>query len=314
MAESHVIYTVWETGVKMSILYRIGRKLWPWIGVKQIVIGKSNYARYRFFPNMLASANQYERWIDDIYENILNQKKGAVLDVGVNIGQSLLKILGIDPNREYVGFEPQVGASFAVEQFLIENGLSNHIILPIALSNNRGIVKLKTRGHGFGSLYSSVASIIDNFRPDDFYDYDKYIYTVPGDEIIPNLKLQSVAMIKIDVEGAELEVIEGLESTIDIYMLFILFEVLHHYLVVTSEELDEELISFREARIAKIEKILRTKRYEIFQICGEREIRKVEKIKPKKIGDFRTTDYLAVPYLEEADFVKRIQKDRRLTM
>lgn len=292
----------------MSILDQIGKYLWSSIVKKEVAIGDKEYVMYRFFPNSLASANQHESWLDDIYKKVLNQKQGAFVDVGVNTGQTLLKLLQIDGDRQYIGFEPQIAPSFSVEHFLVENRLTNHIIIPIGLSNKHGLVKLKIRGHGFGSLSSSFASFVDGFRPDDFYMYSKYAYTVPGDEIIPYLNLNSIAMIKIDVEGAELEVIEGLASCIESYMPFILFEVLHHYLAATNEELDEEMISFREGRIARLEKILRSKRYSIYQICGEREIQKVQKIKPKKVSDMTTTNYLAVPFTEETDFVKGIQK------
>ncbi|MCX5886380.1 MAG: FkbM family methyltransferase, partial [Proteobacteria bacterium] len=179
--------------------------------------------------------------------------------------------------------------------------------------NQFGIAKLEVRGSGHGSLSDPSASLVDGFRPDNFYTYSKFVYAVPGDEVILNLNLPSISMIKIDVEGAELEVVEGLSLCIERHRPFILFEVLHHYLAITREELNEEIMSFREERIAKLEGTIRSKGYNIYQICGEKEIQKVKTIKPKRVADLSSADYLAVPQNEEAAFVKAIEGRRCVT-
>ena len=39
-------------------------------------------------------------------ENLLKKKNGAYLDIGVNIGQTLMKLKSVNPKIEYIGFEP----------------------------------------------------------------------------------------------------------------------------------------------------------------------------------------------------------------
>jgi hypothetical protein len=80
-------------------------------------LGTSRYARHFCIPIAFARSVKHESYLDDIYLTILSKTKGAVIDVGVNVGQTLLKILSIDKNRLYYGFEPQIIAAAAVEFF-----------------------------------------------------------------------------------------------------------------------------------------------------------------------------------------------------
>lgn len=63
------------------------------------------------------------------------------------------------------------------------------------------------------------------FRDDSFYKWSKPILAMPGDD----LSIDDISVIKIDVEGSELEVLQGLIETIDKFSPFILFEVLSLY-------------------------------------------------------------------------------------
>ena len=109
--------------------------------------------------------------------------------------------------------------------------------MPIALSDKNGIKSLNVRDDGYYSQASSVSSIVDGLRPDKFYSYKKYIYAARGADGICSLKISSIALLKIDVEGAELEVLRGLKVSIEKYRPFIIFEVLNNYLVITNDNL-----------------------------------------------------------------------------
>jgi len=292
----------------MKWLHQFFKLLFSLVATQKISLGGKHFSRWRFIPNKLAKSSE-EQFLDDIYKAILNVKKGVFIDVGVNIGQTLLKVLEIDSSREYIGFEAQLAPSFFVEQFLIDNQLKNFRVFSLALSNQFSLVPLLIRGT---SSITSSASIVEGFRPNDFYTYSKLVYAVPGDEIIPHLKLDEISTIKIDVEGAELEVIEGMINCIETYRPFILFEVLHHFLVILHRELDAETIAFREARIAKIESLLRSRSYAIYQIYGQEEIRKVATIKPEKVSNLSTANYLAVPETLETSLYSALERTRRI--
>ena len=148
------------------------------------------------------------------------------------------------------------------------------------------------------------ASLIRCFRPDSFYTSWKHVLVAPGDFLISRLGLSSISVIKIDVEGGELEVIEGLRSSIGEYEPFILFEVLPHYLAVTDEGLDEKTIEFRTKRIRKLESILREKGYTIFQVSHGRILNKINRINPVVGPDLSRGNYLAIPGSKENEFLE----------
>lgn len=143
------------------------------------------------------NTHQYEVWVNKLFQTIFRIRDGAAIDVGANVGQTLIKVLGIDRDRQYIGFEPQVSCSFFIDQFITQNGLGNHVILPIGLSDNRAYVKL-----GLSHSGDVRASIIEKYRPSGFFSQFKYVPVVPGDEVLPVFELDSIALLKIDVEGA----------------------------------------------------------------------------------------------------------------
>jgi len=217
-------------------------------------------------------------------------RDGAFLDVGAHLGQTMLKVLAIESSRSYVGFEPQTICSSWIQRFIQDNGLTNHTILPIGLSTENKVVKLLMEVDEF----DSTASMVEGFRPDSFYNTHQFVCVRNGDEIAAELDLQSVAVIKIDVEGGELEVIEGLSNTIQKHKPFIVFEVLNFYLMVTNQMLPEPSVRFRKDRIERMETMLRRFGYQIHRIVpGGPQM--VSTIQPESEGDLTRTNYVAVP-------------------
>lgn len=280
---------------------------------EKIRLGDNTYIRRRFLRNQLEKTLEHEAFLDDIFAAALNNKEGTVIDVGVNTGQTLFKVLSIDKDRPYLGFEPQITPASCVEHFLVENNIKHHCIMPIALSDRNGSIPINIRGDGIFSMASALASMVDGFRPKDFYSHSKHIYAARGDDVIQELGISSISLIKIDVEGAELEVMRGLKTTIEKHRPFLIFEVLHHYLAVTDEALDKETIGFRESRIQELEEIIRSNNYRIYQVIGNNEITKVEKIKPRMVNNLESTDYIAVPDENDNKFRDSLKSGRRVT-
>ena len=258
----------------------------------------------RFFLNPIRVTIHHEEWLNNVIKAIFEYKAGTFLDVGANVGQTMLKVVLFDRERQYIGFEPHVAGCLIIEQFIKRNRLSNYQILPVALGNKNGLAKLLFRGVNSSIVVSSSASLVEGFRPDSFYSDAKFVYFAKGDDIIQDLGLSAISVIKIDVEGGEIEVVEGLKDSIDIYMPFILFEVLPHYLAITDERLDEDMTAFRTRRIGRLEHILREAGYTIYQIWSGTELRRVSHIDPGTTPGLSKADYLAVPGSEEDDFLR----------
>lgn len=255
------------------------------------LIGGHKYAVKEYHTTPIKLDANHESWLDAVLKAALETKKGAFIDVGVNCGQTLIKLLSIDRDRQYIGFEPQLECAFFVDDFIKSNGLKSHTVLPLGLSDRSETVKLQKRGLG----KTASASMVVGFRPDSFYSTEERIYVAPGDNILSTINLSGISIVKVDVEGGELEVITGLKETIKKHRPFVFFEVLNNFLRVTGRELDEKTIVFRERRVKVLEDLLRGLDYTIFNIVPEQKIQEVEKIQPVVSDDPRIVDYVAVP-------------------
>ena len=253
-------------------------------------IGEKVYALPIGPSDFLRFDDDFERWLDWVYAAALEIKEGAFVDVGVNRGQTLAKMLRIAPHNRYIGFEPQPACAFHVDEFLRINRLDNCSIIPIALSDRASLSELALNRFEPGD---GAASIAKGYRPDSFYVRSMTVPAFPGDDIFSSLSTP-ISLVKIDVEGAELEVLRGLSNTLRERRPFVLFEVLNNYLVVTGEYLSDELTAHRNERARQISSYFADAGYALFNIRGESLIR-LEMIRPEVSDDLSITNYLAAP-------------------
>jgi hypothetical protein len=66
-----------------------------------------------------------EPWMFDLLTRLLPAKPGTFLDVGVNLGQTLLPVKMCEPSRRYVGVESNAQCFAYAERFIEINGLIN---------------------------------------------------------------------------------------------------------------------------------------------------------------------------------------------
>lgn len=177
----------------------------------------------------------------------------------------MITILSLDPERRYLGVGPHVAACRSVEDFIERNSLKNCQILPVALAE----MLIRKDASAW-----PTATLIRGFRQDDFYDARKAVLALPGDDVLTWLNLKNISIIKIDAEGAELEVMRGFEQSISTFRPFLVFEILNFNLYAPqqsashrpSKELDADAVRFRRERIREMEKFLAEDSYEVLQI------------------------------------------------
>lgn len=199
-----------------------------------------------------------ELWFDRMLKLLFDLREGAFIDIGVNIGQTLIKFLEHGDGREYYGFEPNNLCAAYAEELREINKLQSVHIIPIGLSDHNSLAELF-----LSSDYDGSASMIDGFRPPEFYTKSQYISVFRGDEVLDILKIGPVCAMKIDVEGAELEVLTGLRNSVAAFNPFIICELLPVY--------DETSPNgkFRRARVDRVLEFLRTMQYEIFRLSDD---------------------------------------------
>jgi len=133
----------------------------------------------------------------------------TVLDVGAHVGQYTLLASGIvGPAGRVIAFEPHPVLGRVLERNVTRAGCQNVTVLPVALS----------RASGAGTL---VLHPPDNFggsslRPDDASARHARatVEVTTLDKALDRLGGPPVDLVKIDVEGAELDVIDGARGTL----------------------------------------------------------------------------------------------------
>lgn len=128
------------------------------------------------------------------------------LDIGANVGfYTALAMRRIGPTGKIVALEPDPESHGFLKQTVAANAAANVVCLATAAAASRGRFK----------LYVSPDNRGDNrlYQPDPSWpsvDVD----TASADELLVSLGIEQLDLIKIDVQGAEGGVIDGLEKTI----------------------------------------------------------------------------------------------------
>lgn len=232
-----------------------------------------------------------ENWKTQLMAHALNQRTGAVLDIGVNVGQTLLDFLSMQkPGDSYYGFEPNAYAVAYVMQLIRMNQLSDIQLVPIGLSNNAGVVSLSMETSS--SVFASDASITEYQRPDRHLTR-MYIPCFRFDDIRQSVAIPKVSFVKIDVEGAELEVLQGMTGVLKNDRPLITCEVLHR---------DPKYpVDAYQKTVNTMQQLLVSHGYQLMHIVKAGEafhLKPVERFSDKvlKIPDVYTEcDYLFVP-------------------
>jgi FkbM family methyltransferase len=235
--------------------------------------------------------NGFEPWMLPLIKLLLKKKSGAFIDVGVNLGQTLLKVIACEPNRTYYGFEPNALCYSYVSELNRVNGLKNVHLIPVGLYDKDCVAEL------FASdRCDSAATVIANFREKDTDPASsQFVPLFVGDEVISRLNLEEISIVKIDVEGAELEVLRGLEKSLAKYRPFVLCEVLPDYNRQTA------LGMRRRARTDQLLSILLQLDYRIARVKHEGGVEFLNTIETH--GDLSKCDYLFLP-IEHTDAIE----------
>jgi len=164
-----------------------------------------------------------EAWMVDLLQRLFASSGSAgLIDVGVNIGQTLLKLRSIAPDCRYVGFEPNPFCIQFVNEVIALNGFRHCQIVPVALSTAPGLIDFVA-----DSEADSAASMVENLRPGKPSIRKQYVAMMAFDDIAGGLDVHGIPVVKIDVEGAELDVLGGMRRFLRDSRPLVVCEVLH---------------------------------------------------------------------------------------
>ena len=223
-------------------------------------------------------------------------RPGAFVDVGANVGQTLLQVRGVDPDRAYVGWEPNPACVDYLHRLVAANDLAGVTVVPAGLSDRAGLLTLHEHAD-----HSAIASLVDGFRPAAFYTRARHVAVLRGDDVLRDLGVGGgggpVAAVKIDVEGGELDVVRGLPETLAAHAPPVFCEILP---VLEPGHDTDELRALRTARQEALLGLLHGHGYRAFRTPhggGLEELPAGETgaavIAPH--ADLALTDYLFLP-------------------
>lgn len=139
----------------------------------------------------------------------------VVLDIGANIGLHSVYFSQKVPRGFVLAFEP----SLETFQLLATNvvGIENVSLLNVAISNQGGILDF------FVASDNAYSGLMDTKRK-SIRDVIK-VPCMRVDDVLKNININRVDFVKIDVEGLELNVLQGMTQAIETYKPVIFCEI-----------------------------------------------------------------------------------------
>jgi FkbM family methyltransferase len=212
------------------------------------------------------------------------------IDVGANYGQTLVEVFSLIPNIDYYGFEPNSTAYYLLEKLAQLNSLKV-TLFPCACSDSNEMLKIYLTD----SPVCSGATIVPEIRPDTYEGVEgSWISTYTLDSLISKISFHRNFILKIDVEGSEVRVLNGAEEVISKYRPIILCEVLHAH--------SEEVLAMNIQMKRLIKDFLDRQKYHLYQCEIEANSERLSALKsidsfPATIYKFspKTCDFLFIP-------------------
>lgn len=161
----------------------------------------------------------YKKLFEDPFWNLVRRQpelfqKGDILDIGANIGYTASVFAGVrGPNSKVYAFEPDCQTFKLLEEVIRRKKLSAAVeAINLAVGSSEGHIRF-----WHNEKHSADHRVVtDNFS--SACTDETKISTVPittVDSFVRARNLQNISFIKIDVQGYELAVCEGMTETLD---------------------------------------------------------------------------------------------------
>jgi len=236
-------------------------------------------------------------WLDSVISGLIPETKGVFVDVGANIGQTLIRAKTLKPDLIYLGFEPNSTCISYLQELIRINEYKKCTLQNCALSTKTQTLILEK-----SYAEDSRASVVSSLRP-DYFKYKDNVLSLDFDSYFSDTQ---IVFVKIDVEGAELDVIQGMKQSILKYKPLITCEVLDSH--------NPSVLAFTQHRADQLCKLLKYLNYSIVrlqttQIDGKiNGFEKTNKITIKQWtpGSYSENDYLFYPDNTEIRVLKNL--------
>lgn len=145
-----------------------------------------------------------------ILKSLVKLSPGVFVDIGANIGQTLVKAKAIDRQLPYIGFEPSPICCMYTDALITANNFEHCTLLPVGASDGLAVRQLYY-SHSTDAAATTISGFWTGLNRKGFC---RSIVVARADLMIRQIFKSKVGVVKIDVEGGELEALQGLESII----------------------------------------------------------------------------------------------------
>jgi FkbM family methyltransferase len=165
----------------------------------------------------------YEPMVEKVFARAITNAT-FFLDVGANSGFYTLLARVTSPQTKVVAIEPNPRVANILFDNLIVNDESSLVtILNYAVFDSRGSERLTVP-----NFSGSAAGSIRNLHPDEEVESTFEIRTVPIDDLTTNFS--QLDLLKMDIEGAEFQALQGARQTLIKFQPIIIVELLRKWM------------------------------------------------------------------------------------
>lgn len=159
--------------------------------------------------NSLGTWSPYDAQIHGVISKLYDEgRRGCFVDIGANEGRMILHLLALGLDLSYLGFEPQVEGAYYIQELIRINKLKRHHIAAIALGSKNFMVTM----HRHHSADVTATYTFAGYSPQG-YSETILVPVSTGDDQLAAFD-DEIFMIKLDTEGSELDVLQGINCTL----------------------------------------------------------------------------------------------------
>lgn len=149
----------------------------------------------------------FDKEISPYFDAIRDRSISSVVDAGTSTGTFSVAIAKLHPGASVYAFEPAARNRILIRRNAYINGVARQVrILPCGLWNEEN--RLPFRTHGAISSFQKVGMIGEG------YSFNETVLVRRLDDWVEGAKIRRLDLVKMDIEGAEIEALLGAEQTL----------------------------------------------------------------------------------------------------
>ena len=169
----------------------------------------------------------------------------TIIDVGANRGQFSLLMAGLSPDADIIAFEPLIAAYKKL--FQMTRGLPKVRAINSAIGEERAMMLMNVSKRADSSSLLPIGAAQVRIFPGTGHDHQEDVQLAPLSDFIGPKEISSPSLLKIDVQGYEINVLRGAADhlqTIDVVYIEASFIELYDGQPLASDVIDE-LLAYR---------------------------------------------------------------------